>query len=57
MYLGILSKHQLRDEDVKSAALLTASMALSFLADMDRCKASTGMRANTVQSEVAAEPQ
>ena len=43
MYLGFVSQHQLRDEDVQSSKLLTANMALSFLADMDRGKTSTGV--------------
>ena len=43
MFLGFVSKQQLRDEDVQRARLLTANMALSFLADMDRCKPSPGM--------------
>ena len=38
MYLGFVSKHQLRDEDAQNAKLLTANMAPSFLADMDRCR-------------------
>ena len=43
MCLRVVSKHKLRDEDAQSAKLLTATMALSFLADMDRCKTNTGM--------------
>ena len=43
MHLGFVPKHQLRDEDAQSAKLLTANMALSFLADMGRCRSSTGM--------------
>ena len=43
MFLSFVSKQQLRDEDAQSAKLLPANMALSFLADMDRCKTSTGM--------------
>ena len=42
MYLGFVSKQQLRDEYVQSAKLLTANMALSILADVDRCTTSTG---------------
>ena len=43
MYLGFVSKHQLRDEDAQSAKLLTANMALSCVAVMGRCKTLTGM--------------
>jgi hypothetical protein len=33
----------MRVEDLQRAKLLTANVALSFLADMVRCKTSTGM--------------